>query len=424
MTYMVKFLTVTLSSLYFLTLVVCSSTSQAQTDSISLEQAIGMALTKNQTVSISDVEVRQSESHLREVQSTKLPYIFLRSHYLYAPENGYNEIVTNGGEYGLQMTTGIPLYDGGIRSATIHQAANAIDRSTTQLQKTKTDLTFDVRSAYYEILRAESELRIRDETVQRLGDYLSFIAQLQEGGSGNAGDVMKARVEFNTSVIDQQNSRQAVRKAKMVLNKLIGNAIDSDIEIASTNTTDTSSILQFSIDDNPSVKVLNHDKLSADDDLTIAKGERLPTLAIAGDVGLLGVHPSEYRNNFGYSVFLSLDLPLWSWGGINNRIQQKELSREHLDREIDVQKRDLELQWNTTISDIQYSRSALASYSRNIDEAEKNYLLAKSLFAGGSGSNLEVLDAQRLIVEIKLDYNNALFQLNSSLATALKLSGK
>jgi outer membrane protein TolC len=416
-----KFIEILLSGCLHLVLVLCAN---AQVDTISLQQAIESALTKNQLVAIADIEVRQNESHLQEVQSTKFPQLLLRSHYLYTPENGYSDVVTNGGEYGLQLTTGIPLYDGGTRTTVIHQASIAVDRSTIELQKSKVDLTYEVRSAYYEIVRAGNELQIRTETKQRLQDYVSFLAQLQRGGSVNASDVMKARVELNNATTDAENARQTVVNAKMSLNRLTGNPIERNFEIVSGTMSDASSMPQFAVENSPSVQLLQHDKASSEDDLSIARNERLPTLSVAGDVGWLGVLPTEYRQNIGYSVSLSLDLPLWSWGAIENRIQQKTLSREHIDKQIELEKRDLELQWYTNLNDIAYARNALSAYASNIGEAEKNYLLAKSRFAGGSGSNLEVLDAQRLLVEIKLNYNHSLFQLNSAIARALKLSGQ
>jgi outer membrane protein TolC len=393
-------------------------------DSLSLEKAIDLALKKNELIAVSEIEKQENESHLTDVQSTRLPFFFLRSHYLYAPANGYSEVVTNGGEYGLQLTTALPLFDAGIRSNTIHQATNSVERSSVELKKSKTEVTYNVRTAYCEIIRAENELTIRKETVQRLQDYVSFLAQLQESGSINASDVMKARVEFNDANIDVKTAEQSLLKGKMALNRLTGNPINQQFEITFGGVGDTASIPQFSVDDAPDLLLLKHDKISAGDDIAIAKAERYPTVSFAGDIGWLGVTANEYRENFGYSIFLNLDLPLWSWGGIDARIQQKELSQQLIDKQMEIQKRDLELQWNTTISDIKYARSALGEYSRNIGEAEKNYLLAKSRFAGGSGSNLEVLDAQRLLVEIKLKYNETLAQLNSSFACALKLSGQ
>ena len=396
----------------------------AQVDSISLQQATELALKQNQIVAVADLDVQQSASHLREVQSARYPQLSLRSHYLCAPDYGYSDIVTNGGEYGLQLGAGIPLYDGGVRSTTIHQASNAIDRSSVALQKTKAELMFDVRSAYYELAHTLNELRIRKETVGRLTDYVSFLTRLQQGGGAGAGDVLKARVELSKAATELESAHRLVRKGMLELNKLIGNPLEKEIRITENEPADTSALPVFSIENNYSLRLLKHDEISASDNVSIARSERLPTLTIAGDVGFLGVQPNEYRNNLGFSLFLSFEFPLLSWGGIENRIQQQEISHQQIEKQLELQKRDLETQWRTTLSNIAYERSALSAYAGNIGEAEKNYLLAKSSFAGGAGSNLEVLDAQRFLVDAKLDYNNTLYALNSSLANALKLSGQ
>ncbi|TLY31031.1 MAG: TolC family protein, partial [Ignavibacteria bacterium] len=138
----------------------------------------------------------------------------------------------------------------------------------------------------------------------------------------------------------------------------------------------------------------------------------------------LGIHPHEFRDDVGYSVFLSLDLPIFSWGAINDRIEQRVFDRDQLDAQLELQRRGLETEWRNTLGDVELARKSLVSYRANITEAEKNYLSAKSRFAGGSGSNLEVLDSQRLLEEVKLNFNSTLFQLRASLAGLLKLSGK
>jgi outer membrane protein TolC len=283
---------------------------------------------------------------------------------------------------------------------------------------------FDVRTSYYELARALDEVRIREETTQRLEDYVSFLTRMQLGGNASSSDVLKAQVELNEARSDFESARQAVRKDEMALNKVVGNPVEQEITVSRISSADTSTIPLFAVEENFSLRMLQHDAISANDELNIARSERLPILEFAGDAGFLGVEPGEYKNNLGFSVFLALELPLFSWGGIENRIEQKEISRQQIDKQIELQRRDLETQWRTALSDIAYDRHALGSYAANIDNAEKNYLLAKSRFAGGSGSNLDVLDAERLLVQAKLKYNDTFFALNTSLATALKLCGR
>ena len=172
-----------------------------QTDSISLKDALEIAQKNNPAIKIAEIGIRQDESRLREVTSARYPALAFRSHYLYTPETGYNEAVTNGGEYGVQLATGLPLFDGGVRSAQIDQSTNEITKSQAGLHKSSAELAFNVRIQYYETLRAEEEALIRGETVARLQDYLTFVNQLRLGGNATESDRLKTQVDLNNSMI-------------------------------------------------------------------------------------------------------------------------------------------------------------------------------------------------------------------------------
>jgi outer membrane protein TolC len=137
----------------------------------------------------------------------------------------------------------------------------------------------------------------------------------------------------------------------------------------------------------------------------------------------LGINPNEFRNDLGYSVLLSLDFPIFSWGGIENRIRQKEYDYQRAQMQFELQKREIETEWHETINDVRQFERNLADYTRNIKDAENNFLSAKSRFLGGRGSNLEVLDAQRLLLEANLNLNDTYFQLRAACANLIRLKG-
>ena len=86
-----------------LILILIQLKSYAQTDSLTLNKAIELALKHNQNITLANQEIEKSQAALKEVKSNLYPSVYGTSHYLYAPENGYDPVVTNGGEYGLQL---------------------------------------------------------------------------------------------------------------------------------------------------------------------------------------------------------------------------------------------------------------------------------------------------------------------------------
>ena len=406
-------------------LLLAHATAFSQTVRLSLDQAVDTALTRNGNIRFAELGVRQSGSRVNELKSMRLPSLLLNSHYLHTPEAGYNEVVTNGGEYGLQLSASVPVVDGGARNALIDQSINMEEQSTITLEKNKRDVTFAVRSVYYGILQFQEEVRIRREIVERLEDYLKLLRQLRLGGTATESDVLKAQVDLNNARIALESAQQEVRKSTLALKNVAGIPFDRDVEtVPLSDSGESAPVPEFSIETNPDVQLTERSRRSAEFDISAARAERFPTLTVSGDAGALGVTPREFSSDLGYSILLSLDLPLFDWGAINRRIEQKEFARDQFDIQLQLQKREIETEWRSTLGDIDLQKRNLVNYSQNIGEADRNYLSAKSRFAGGSGSNLEVLEAQRLLGEVKLNYNSTLFQLRLDFATALRLSGK
>jgi outer membrane protein len=365
----------------------------------------------------------QSNARLQELRANRYPSLFFRTHWLYAPDSGYNIAVTNGGEYGVQLVTGLPLYDGGVKNSLVDQAATNVILARLDTQRTKSELAFSVRLAYYGLLRAQSELRIREDGVRRLQEYVTLLEQLQSGGAATETDVLKARVDLNNAAVAAEALRQSVCNSKLLLNNLMGKPPQEPIEVAAAPAIDTTTAADTLPADNFDLRVLKCDVEATSMDIAVARSERLPTLSVAGDVGALGLKVEDWRREKGYSVLLSLDVPIFTWGEIGDRIQQKQLVRTQKLLELEAKRRDLETEWRTTITGLEQSKRAIAEYSRNVDIARNNYLSAKTRFAGGSGSSLEVLDAHRLLVETQIYANNSEFQLRTAAANLIRLSG-
>ncbi len=396
----------------------------AQIDTISLSESIELALKQNANVHVSQNAVDQSDARLHELKTNRYPSLSFRTHFLYAPDFGYNVAITNGGEYGVQLMTGLPLYDGGVKNALVDQAVSNLARTQLDKERMKSEITFSIRSAYYEILRSEAELHIRQETVRRLQDYVSLLKQLQSGGGATESDVLNAQVDLNNAEIALDGTQESIRNAKLLLNNLMGRSLHHQFEVIQLPSADSTAISDSLPANNVDLRLLQYDVEAAVYDIAIAKSERLPTLAISGDIGALGIMVRDWRHETGYSVLLSLDIPIFTWGGIDSRIEQKELSQKQKQLELDVKRRDLETQWQLTINDVEQFKRNFVQYMTNLRIANDNYLYAKARFVGGGGSNLDVLEAQRLLLETQLNANNSEFQLRSAIANLLRLSGQ
>ena len=397
--------------------------SFAQTDSLSLNQAIELALRHNQNITLANQEIEKSKAALKGVKSNLYPSIYGTSHYLYAPENGYDPVVTNGGEYGLQLNANYTLFDGGIRSALINKSSVNIEGKNLSLQQTKSEIRYLVRIVYYQITAAKNELVAQRKGVKELSEYLQLLEQLKSGGIASESDVLKAKVDLNNLIISLETAKQNIEKLKFNLNNLLGRRIDEPLEIYESAVSDTSTMYSSNLNKMIDLEVVQNEAKASSYEINIVKGERLPQLSIIGDAGVLGVKPNNIKQDAGYSLFLSFSVPLFTWGGIDSRIQQAEISQKQAMTNVDLTDRALQTQRFTILSEIELAKKNMINYQSSIKTATENYLSSEARFKGGSGTNLDVLDAHRLVIQAESDYNNAVLQYQTARASLLRLYG-
>ncbi|MHB8854522.1 MAG: TolC family protein [Ignavibacteriaceae bacterium] len=395
----------------------------AQTDSLSLSKAIELALKHNQNITLANQEIEKSKYALKEVKSNLLPSIYGLSHYIYTPENGYDPVVTNGGEYGLQVSANYTLFDGGIRGALINKANVNVKGRNLSLQQTKSEIRYLVRVVYFEISAAKNELNAQRNGVIELTNYLQLLEQLKAGGVATESDVLKAKVDLNNLLITLETSKQKIEKLTFDMNNLLGRRIDEPFEIYESAATDTTTGLNSELNKMIDLELAKNQAKASSYDINIAKGERLPKLSIMGDAGVLGVKPNNIKQDAGYSLFLSFSVPLFTWGGIESRIQQAEITQKQALTKVALTERSLQTQRLSILSEIELAKKNMKNYQSSIKTAEENYLSSEARFKGGSGTNLDVLDAHRLVIQAESDYNNAVLQYQTASASLLRLYG-
>jgi outer membrane protein TolC len=142
-------------------------------------------------------------------------------------------------------------------------------------------------------------------------------------------------------------------------------------------------------------------------DVEMAQRERLPAVSFSGDAGVLSsldnlrLPPGERVTGLGYSIGVLVELPLFTWGSIGLRVEQRQLAAESQRLRLEQLKRRLRTEVNGVRAQMQTARSALRTLKGTLRSAEDAYLLTKSKFAGGGTLSIEVLSAQQLLADTR-----------------------
>jgi outer membrane protein TolC len=144
-------------------------------------------------------------------------------------------------------------------------------------------------------------------------------------------------------------------------------------------------------------------------DIEIQKSERLPVIGAFADAGLLTsidnlrLPSSERSGMFGYMVGLSLEVPLFTWGATDLRAQQKQLATDALGLQLETVRRSVTTDYQRTRLQLKRTEERLQSLRISLKAADENFVLTKSKYASGGVLSLEVLAAQQMFTDLKLD---------------------
>lgn len=390
------------AGLLFVAFSFCGSTAFGQERPVSLSDYINSALKNNPLMGSAAQSKRSAEFSSQGIRKGYYPQIGLSSHLIVPP--GYDPAISNGGEFGAQITGSYLLYDGGAKGLEVSKGDVGVEQGTVGEKRTQADIVYSVSNAYVAAVKQKRELRIVEREYSLLADYLQLIKQLHAAGQGSETDLLKTTVDLNNAQIDINSRKVAYRNALISLAQVAGLPVSEVTEVDSVMpgiSFDTTFNAARNVDLESQRLVLKRAQLEAQ-----LAGSRLkPTVSLTADAGALASLPTIEQglaNVFGASVGISVAVPVFTFGSMQDNYSAAEASANSVALQNKYSASVLEREFEATVNQIEQADSEIAALERNLVVAQENMVLSKAQYAGGSGLSLDVLNAIQMVNQIRL----------------------
>ncbi len=414
--------------------------SADQPRTLSLSQCLEIARNHNTTMRIAERNIRINELAVRELHATGLPQVKVGVGASDAPHGsvlGYDPAITDGGQLSGQLIVQQPIFDPGRK---IENRRLSLERSRLSLARLASlrDLEAAVRLSFVEALGAQEETDLQKDNLRQSADYLALVTAMKAAGNASPADVLKTQAQFDSDGLVLDNAVENETLARLALAQAMGIPGDTTIRAAGTvndlPVTIPNEDSMGNTGDFPGkpldLRIADLEAREGDLDVDLAKSERLPDVSLAADAGLLTsadnlrAGPGGRLPFVGASAGVSAVMPLFSWGAIRIRADQRALaalslrdSAQALGRSIASQRHILAERIRSAFT----NRSTLAEMLKLFGDS---FLLTRSTFAGGAGTASEVLLAHRQLADARLmvlhnEINLRLFQIQLT-----RLSGR
>jgi len=418
-------------------------TSVFAQNTLTLEQAIAMALEKNYAIRISEKQIRIAENDNTLGNAGFLPTVtaaaqknyttsHLRQEFFNALQAPLDRAGVNNNNSNSGATLNWTIFDG-LGMFVAQDQLEELERSgRTNAKITIENTVADISSAYYEIIRQYQRVRALRNALDISKDRLELAQAFYDVGTGSKVDFINAQVDYNGDTATYIAQVQTLRNAKIDLNALLARNTTEDFEVSDT----TIVRRDISIDDlrqsllaqNPNLVFAAQQRRLAELNVKALSAQQYPQVELLG-----GFNYNTSNNQAGFGLKKGRN-DVWSYGarvsvnvfdGFNQRrrIQNAKINSLIVEDQESDTKNQLLAAFDRSVLSYRNSLQLVSLEQANTKLARQNVDIAFERYRVGNSTSYEFREVQRNTVAaetrlIEAEYNAKLAEIE-----LLRLSG-
>lgn len=402
-----------------------------------IDAAIETALQNNIEAKIARMEVKKAQAAVDEAYGYALPSVDFSaslSHFLEKPQMPFPDFnaLLNNATYGVLFQEEVIPYDESklmpmdnvlqafalannyeakmqltqilFNSAVlkgISASGMYLETSKYALKARAATTVTDVKRAFYGVLLTKDILQIAKSSLANFEDNVNNLRALKAQGLVSEFDLLTAEVQlenFRPRVLEAENG---LENAKNGLKIIMGLDQKEEIDVEGT--------LNYNKDDSPELQAMISESLENNFDLLTLKNKRKvdeamidlnrsewwPQLVGFADYTFAGSADDwNFQNYRSSMVGLSFQINLFQGGRTQKKVEQGKITVMQTDQQIELFKEAIKMQIQEKILQLDRINKNIAAQEQNISLAERGYEIAKVRMKEGTGTQLELLNAE------------------------------
>lgn len=297
---------------------------------------------------------------------------------------------------------------GRVKSAQAQARSSTADADATAEQAATIATT-----AYVRAMRADADLSARQADTLLATELLRIAESQLQAGTGVALDVTRARAQLAATRANLITSRNARGHARLNLVRALALPVGTEITLTDSlslsargdTLPDEAALVDQAIRNRPDLIAEEERVRAAKQGLSAIKAERLPTLGLVADNGVIGKNGAKLLNT--YTWGLQVTLPIFDGFRREARAQEQ----EYVVKETEIRRRDLEQQARADVRgallDLANAREQVAAASERLQLAEQELSQARDRFNAGVAGNADVVNASLALTASRTLVNDA-----------------
>lgn len=443
----------------FLVMIVmgCLSLGVAEAQvSLTLDQAIEIALSDNPTIKVADLEIERYDYVKKQTVASLYPKLDVSGQYALAlRRQEMAEGLSFGGKNTFNATASLslPLFVPSVyRQMKLNETQMAL--AVESARASRIDLVAAVRASYYNVLLAEQSMKVLEEAIATTQRVVENTKELYENGLAAEYDYLTAEVQLSNLKPQVLQAQKGIELTKLQLKMYLSIPEDTEIIVIGSLNDFRDQVLfegEYEVDlaENTTLKNLDLQRELLDHQEKLIQTTRMPTIAAFGQISYIGQErvdlsalmgggmagggmaggagapkeQSKFWWQYPINLGAQISIPIFAGFSKTNQIRAIRNQRTQLDIQRDYAERGVMLQVQASVNNLLTARETMLANELTVKQAQKAYDISYSRYNAGAGTILELNSSQLTLTQAQLNYSQSIYDYLSAHAEYQKALG-
>ncbi|WP_342156065.1 TolC family protein [Joostella sp. CR20] len=392
---------------------------QAQETSLTLEEAINLALLNSDESKIADTKVNTAGYEVKVAKGKRYPDVKIAGQYQHLTKvNADIKLDTGSDGSGTepdissvmfgQATASLPLFSGFKLNNLVKASKNNYEAATLDAKSEKENIALQTVSAYVNLYKAHKTVELISENLKSAQQRVKDFSAMMENGLLAKNDLLKAQLQESNIEV----SLEEAKKNENILNYSLVTTLKmpADTKIAIN---DDNFQLTLINEENDSIQrsdlqALLYRKEAAKNNIKIAQSKYYPSIALLGGyvaMDVKNVLTVTDAMNFGVGVSYNLADIFKA----HNEVKVAKSQAEELQHTIDMVQDKIMVEVENANQEYNLANKKYDVYLKSEEQATENYRIVKDKYDNGLVDTNDLLEADidQLQAKINLAYSKA-----------------
>ena len=410
--------------------------ADAQSQVITLEQALEIALSENVSATVADLEIKRSEYAKKGAYAALYPQIDLTGSYQRTIKKQVMYMTMNGQSMGIEVGKSNTINAGASAAMPVVNAqlwgslklsALDVELAVEKARSSRLEMVTQVKNAYYAVLMAKETFDVYKEVYENAVLNLEETQKKFDAQKTSEFELVRAKTSVANAVPNVYNAESSVILALWQLKAVLGVDLDMDLDVAGKLEDHSQQMFydihqhdSVSLDNNSTMKQLAIQMEQLAQNIKLQKFANIPSLALAFNFSYMSMADDISFKEFPWTPYstvgLSLNIPIFAGGKRYQAIRQAKNQHQQVQLQVENTERQLKIAIRQSLNSMEMNMKSYYAAQTAVESAQKAYDIAAASYKLGRGTLLDLNDAQLALTQSQLAKSQAVYNFLSAKA--------